>query len=201
MRRATFLLLAIVLLAAACRVYISSTSGTFFFSFNTGFEGWSTRGTDLQFGDGTVSWSITLTQAKAYEGSTSVELFLNNLNGEGKIWIEKPFAVKPHRTYQVTVEYALSPVLAWDELDSFRLITAALPSSPRSSADLTGYYFDPKLNGPPAPSGSQWAVKRFQFTVASGDQSSLYVVVGMWGVWDAPLSMWIDSLKVDLQEG
>ena len=199
MRRWSLLLLAAVFLAA-CGVYVSSTSGTFFFSFSTGWDGWETQATDLEIAGGSIHWSITLTNDKAFDGSSSLRFDLDNQNGDGKIWIEKPFAVKPHRTYRVSVEYALSPVLAWDELDTFQLITAALPAAPRSSADLAGYTFDPKANGPPAPAGSQWATKRFQFTVASGSSSSLYVVVGMWGVWDAPLSMWVDSVKVDLQE-
>ena len=154
MRRLTLALLAPTLLLAACAVFISNSSGTFFFYFNTGWQGWETRGTDLQLGDGSVVWSINLSQELAFEGTSSVAYHLNNQNGAGKIWIERTFSVNPRHTYQVSVEYALSPVLAWDELETFQLITGAFPQPPRTADDLAGCFFDPRTHGDPSAPGS-----------------------------------------------
>ena len=44
----------------------------------------------------------------AQDGSTSVKLYLNNLNDAAKIWIEKTYSVQQSRNYQVKVTYSFA---------------------------------------------------------------------------------------------
>ena len=76
------------------------------FSFEHDMEGWIINGTDLD--NPPVEWSIERSQDIASNGETAVRLYLNNMNDAGKIWIELPFDVEPHRAYEVHLEYDLA---------------------------------------------------------------------------------------------
>ena len=81
------------------------TEATYYYSFEYGMQGWVADGTDLEIGDGEIDWSITRTREEQYHGNYSLKYYLDNINDAGKIWIEKPFRVRPYGNYEVTVSY------------------------------------------------------------------------------------------------
>jgi hypothetical protein len=103
-----------------------------FFSFEQDFEGWAANGLDLELGSGTIPWSITRSQDMARDGQTSAKLFLDNLNDEGKIWIQRPFTLHPSQTYQVQVRYLIA-----GPTGPGAMIAGALTSPPTTRVPLS----------------------------------------------------------------
>ena len=89
-------------------------------------DNWTTNGTDLS--DPQDSWWINRTTKQSYDGPTSLELTLDNLNDAGKIWIQRPFHVDPSTQYLVTVSYQFGT--SDYGMNLFRIITAVTTEPP-----------------------------------------------------------------------
>lgn len=191
-------LLLLVLLLGACTVAVRVRNGDFFFSFESSFDGWAAQGTDLQLGGGTIRWSITRSQLQARDGITSVEFFLENFNDAGKIWVEKAFALKPRGVYRVTVQYAFGPSHP-GSTDVARLITGVFVQPPRTGADLAPA-FQESTNAGSGSGTLRWVEKSYTFDAQADANGNLYVVVGIWGVWETPMTFYFDSVRVTIDE-
>ncbi len=87
MRRLAISLAAFAAVFVACDDDTTGPDGIVRFqtSFESGFDGFTADGTDLD--DPPIEWSIERTDEQADEGAWSVQLDLDNLNDAGKIWI------------------------------------------------------------------------------------------------------------------
>jgi len=166
-----------------------------FFSFEADMEGWNPNGTDLDLGNTFIEWSITRNQELAKDGNTSIKFDLNNLNDAGKIWIERPFAVQPHRTYHVRIEYAFASADSGD-VNNFTILTGVLPKPPRTRDDLIPTYQEDTGNG--GHLGYTWLDKKYEWTVRSGGDGTLYVIIGIWGTFEVQRIYYVDSVRVTL---
>jgi hypothetical protein len=165
------------------------------YSFENDLEGWSVNATDV-WGDAPVAWSVTRSQERAKDGSTSVKFDLVNSNDAEKIWIEKAFAVEPNEVYHVDVEYALaSNEPSIDIVSSFTVITGVVRKSPKTRDDLAPAFKD-STRKPDAQSGYGWFEKGYDFVVPSDDTAVLYVIVGIWGDWEVHKTYYVDDVKV-----
>lgn len=162
------------------------------FSFDLDLEGWSARGIDLDLGGGLVEWSIERAEEPVYAGTGSAELYLENWNDQGKIWLERAFALEPNTTYEVEVSYAFG-TSDYGGGNLWNIITGVHSSQPQSHADLT--YQGITGTGSDSP-GFSWLMKRYSFTVATGCSGDLYVTIGVWGNWETPRTYYVDELQI-----
>lgn len=200
LKNCSSLLLGFLVLAFGCKTEISeSFEITYRSSFENDLDDWSPHGTDLQLGNGTIEWSITRSQDRATEGSSSAKYFLNNLNDAGKIWLERSFAVASSSMYQVKVTYDFAS-RDFGSVNLFTIITGVYVDPPRSRDALQASYQGNTGNGSPNDVGYQWLPKQYEFTVSSGSSSTLYVVIGVWGTWQGPRTYYVDNVRVTLTE-
>lgn len=174
-----------------------SDEASFFFSFEEGMQGWEARATDLELANSTIDWSITRSQENVKNGSSSLRFILENWNDMGKIWVERSFAVKPDTRYTVKVSYAFASA-DWGDANFFTIITGVLHESPTSRDELV--YQGNTGNGAGSDVGCLWMEKSYSFSVESDVTGKLYVVVGVWGVWETPRTYYLDELNVVFTE-
>ena len=167
------------------------------FSFEVDMQGWEARAMDLELANSTIDWSIARSQKRASEGGSSLRLYLENWNDMGKIWIEQGFVVKPNARYVVNVSYAFASA-DWGDANLFEIITGVLQEPPRSRYDLL--YQGGTGNGAGSDVGYVWLEKSYSFSVESDVTGKLYVVVGVWGVWETPRTYYLDSVRVVFTE-
>jgi hypothetical protein len=166
----------------------------FFFSFEADMEGWEVKGMDLELGNSTIEWSIARSQERATNGSSSLRLFLENWNDMGKIWVERGFVLKPNTTYRVDVSYAFASA-DWGVANFFRIITGVLQEPPKTRDELV-YQGDTGNGHPDSDVGYVWLDKSYTFTVQSNVDGEIYVILGVWGVWETPRTYYLDSIRV-----
>jgi hypothetical protein len=166
----------------------------FFSSFEDDMEGWEARGMDLELGNSTIEWSIARSQERAKDGSSSLRLFLENWNDMGKIWVERGFVLKPSTMYRVDVSYALASA-DWGVANFFRIITGVLQETPKTRDELI-YQGDTANGNPDSDVGHVWLNKSYTFMVQSNVDGEVYVILGVWGVWETPRTYYLDSIRV-----
>jgi len=162
-----------------------------FYSFENDLEGWSINGTDLNLDE----WAITRSQDMATDGLNAVKLDLTNNNDAGKIWIEKPFLVEQNRLYEVNVSYSLASTDG--DLGAFVIITGALKQRPATRNDLIPAFRESTNKLKPKP-GYRWLDKRYEFAVSSGQATSLWIVIGIWGTFEIRNIYYVDSVRVGI---
>ena len=165
----------------------------FFFSFEDDMQQWEARAMDLELANSTIDWSIVRSQERAKNGSSALKFYLENWNDMGKIWIERCFVVKPNTLYRVDVSYALASA-DWGVANFFRIITGILQEPPKTRDELV--YQGHTGNGADSDVGYVWLDKSYNFTVQSDWSGKLYVIIGVWGVWETPRTYYLDNLKV-----
>jgi hypothetical protein len=170
-------------------------SHSYFFSFEQGMRGWELNGTDL--GDPPITWSIERSDEMAKSGEISLKFVLANLNDAGKIWIERPFLLKPNRLYHINVKYTFASA-DWGDVNLFTIITGVVQEPPQTRYDLvcqgdTG-------NGSDTNVGYIWLRKDYDFFVRSSHDGKLYVVIGIWGTWETTRIYYFDNVKITFTE-
>jgi hypothetical protein len=163
-----------------------------FSSFETGMDGWSADATDLAIGGGEIDWHISRSTVRAFDGTVSIENFMDNRNDAGKVWIERPFAVAPGN-YVVNVSYRLASH-ASSPIGAFSVITNSLAYDPEVAADLKLNPQDTTYNGGVAD--WVWLDKRYSFKVASTGQ--VWVAIGIWGNFEVPQTYYFDAVTVSI---
>lgn len=167
------------------------------YSFESDMEGWTEKATDLESGSKTIDWSVTRSQERAKDGNVSIKLYLDNINDQGKIWIQNAFTVEPNQFYQAKVSYALASK-DWGDLNHFTIITGILQKDPQTRDDLTFSFQDKTGNSESADAGYKWLQKEYQITLRSGETGILYVVIGIWGTWETSRTYYIDDVLITL---
>lgn len=191
MKLKVFSCLVILILAilTGCEGSGIPSSGTLMFSFEEGMEGWVTNGTDLE--NPPVEWSIERSKDIASDGNTAVRLYLNNMNDAGKIWIERPFDGEPNRVYQVHVEYDFASA-DWGDMNLWTIITGVVPESAKTGLVFQG---DTANNAKPE-AGFTWLHKSYDFSVESGPEGKVYVLIGVWGTWETARTYYLDNVSI-----
>jgi hypothetical protein len=164
--------------------------GSEFYSFENDMEGWTPHAVDLELSNDSIDWSIARSQDIWEDGAASVKFDLNNLNDNGKIWIERPFSVEPKKKYKISVDYAFHSNDCGDS-PRFKIITGVFRKQPQSGDDLVDA-FQGKTTG----CVWGWLHKSYEFTVKSKKSDMLYVVIGIRGTEQAHRTYNLDSVCV-----
>jgi len=181
----------LLLMFVGCGEPIAPTPDNYLFSFERDMEDWIANGTDLD--NPPVEWSIERSQDIASNGETAVRLYLNNMNDAGKIWIEQPFDVEPDRAYQAHLEYDLASA-DWGDVNLWTIITGVLPKSPELGLVYQGH----TGNNAEPEDGFVWLQKSYNFSVNSGPEGKLYVMIGVWGTWETARTYYLDNVNISL---
>lgn len=168
------------------------TVNTTYTSFENGMDNWTANGTDLT--DPPIVWSINRTTRQASSGNTSIELYLNNLNDQGKIWIQKTFPAKPDTPYHVTIFYMLGT--SDYGMTTFQLITGA-SGQPPTKAGLT---IQGSTDNGRENNTLTWLPKTYEFFTTTDNTSTLYASIGIWGTFETNRTYYLDEVEVRIQE-
>jgi hypothetical protein len=171
----------------------SAPSATF--SFESGLEGWTPKGTDLS--DPPIQWSIESSSDRASDGTHSAKFELSNLNDAGKIWLERPFAVQPNHSYHVTVQLSLG-TQDFGQANLFEIIAGVRTTPAVDRNDLT--YQDHTGNGADHDVGYQWLEKSYDFYLMSGADGTFYIDIGIWGTWETLRTYYMDNVRITISD-
>ena len=195
-----FLVLAAPLTMCCCGSDVSAPrkdKAGYFYSFEDGMQGWGARGLDLELGDDFIEWSIRPTDEKAKDGSTGLELYLENWNDAGKIWIERAFQVKSKRRYRLELKYWFCTA-DFGLANLWTIISGVVPDSPETRDDLV--YDGHTGNGAESDVGYRWIEKSFNLIAEPDSDGTLYVLIGVWGTWETPRRYYLDSVSIVLTQ-
>lgn len=184
-------LLSIILLIAlaGCDGSAIPTSGTHTFSFEGDMEEWVANGTDLN--NPQVEWSIERSEDIASDGKTAVRLYLNNLNDAGKIWIQRQLDAEANRDYHVHLQYDFASA-DWGDMNLWTIITSVSPQPP-----VPGLLYQGDTgNGARPEDGFVWLHKGYDFDITSGSDGKVYIVIGVWGTWEAARTYYLDNVGI-----
>src|SRR3990172_2113603 len=183
------IVLVIVLLVAALALGPLSVQR---FSFEGSMGGWTLAATGILLNGTGIDWFIRFPTYGASHGNTSLMFYLDKMNDAGKIWIERPFALRPDAAYRVTIE-AIFVSAGFGQFNHWRLIAGAFPKPPTTAAELTPAFRDSTGNGASDDVGYVWLAKRYTSEVRSSAASSLVVVFGIWGTCEGPRTYYVDD--------
>jgi len=161
-------------------------------SFEDSMDNWTVNGTDLS--DPPIHWSITRTTEQAADGNTSLKLTLDNVNGAGKIWIQRALPAQPDTQYYITVSYQLA---SSDYGTTVFTIITGVTAEPPLTAGLT---YPETTDNQHNTSDLVWLPKSDEFVTTTGDTGLLYTSIGVWGTNEANRTYYLDDVTVTLRK-
>jgi hypothetical protein len=162
------------------------------FIFDADMEGWQGVATDTL--NPPIDWHVEHTTAEAYTGDGAVELFLNNINDQGKVWLERAYTLVPGAIYQVDLEYTFG-TSDWGNVNLFTIIAGVHDEPPRSAEELT-FQDEDTGHGGDEDVGLVWEERSYSFTVEAPSDGTVHVALGVWGTWETARTYFVDALTV-----
>ena len=163
------------------------------FSFETDLSDWAPRGSDLT--DPPVVWEVARSSDQASDGEHAIRLRLDNLNSQGKIWIERRYEVEENQVYSVKVSFDFGSA-DWGDVNLWRILAGGGTDSPAVTGSLS--VREDSGNGESSDNGYQWVPKSYEIEVRSGTDRELFVYVGIWGASAFLRTYYIDKIQVVL---
>lgn len=188
-------LLVIGVAAAGCEL---ANPHEYNYSFEEGMDSWQPRRADIELGQDTIAWHIRRTDTLASDGTYSLELYIENYNDAGKIWVERALNVESGRHYHISVSYSFASA-DWGMANLFNLVTGVMRRPPRNAADIVNAVQDNTGNGLDEDSGYAWLKKSFDYEVDSDSSGTIYVFIGVWGTWETPRTYYLDDVTIELR--
>ena len=161
------------------------------FTFEANMEGW--RAVAIDTLNPPIDWHVRHTTDEAVVGEGSVELQLDNLNDQGKVWMERAFELEPDQEYDVMVEYAFG-TSDWGDVNLFTIIAGVHTDPPRSAEDLT--FQGETGHGEDSDVGLVWLDKSYDFSVTAPADGDVHVTIGVWGTWETLRTYYVDDVSV-----
>ncbi len=192
-----------LLLAAALAGCSENSTGpgpvakSYTFTFENGAQGWEAHGADLELDGQTIPWAVMRSRDRATSDSWSMRFFMNNLNDAGKIWMQRAFTLEPDTTYTVSIEYDFATA-DYGDLNHFTIIAGASAQPPQNGKGLN--FQADTGNGARSDVGHIWLEKRHTFTVDTGPDGMVYIVLGVWGTWETARTYYIDTVDIRFSE-
>lgn len=163
-------------------------------SFEGGYEGWIPDAADFMPGP---NWHIRPSTFLAYSGDWSLEFHMDNWNDQTKIWIEKPFEVAAGQAYNVSVRWRFASH-DWGIANHFILLAAVIDRDPETINDFENI----GNTGNGDVQDWVWLQKSYFKRIVPGGgigtKRTIWVAIGVWGVWETPRTYYVDHLSVDI---
>jgi hypothetical protein len=161
------------------------------FSFDDDLQGWEPVAIDTL--NPPIEWRVEHTDQEGYEGDGAVELFLNNINDAGKVWIEGAVELVPGINYDVDISYKLG-TSDWGDVNLFTIITGVNEVPPRDAEDL--FFQGDTGHDQGQDAGLVWLDKAYQFDISPLTSGLVYVSIGVWGTFESPRTYYIDEVLI-----
>lgn len=161
------------------------------YSFESGLDGWFGNGVDLT--DPIVTWSVQASSEQASMGASSAQLYVDNVNGMAKVWMERAAVVGPSVAYDVDISFDFGTA-DFGEINLWRILAGAHTGSPGTAAALTVQ--DATGNGSAANVGVKWLQKSYRQRAVSDSGGRIQIVIGVWGTWATPRTYYIDNVRL-----
>jgi hypothetical protein len=183
--------------AEACGDGLGPPETSLHFSFEQDMGGWTPAAADTGAPGGAYApWSIERTADIAFEGAHALTFDVVNNTDAAKIWIVRPFAVTPGRSYQVDISFAFA-TRDWGDANLFTLLAGSFLAPPSDGPTLlAGTRHESTGNGANHDVGYQWLRRTFRVSARPDGNGMLFVVVGIWGTWETPRTYYVDDLSV-----
>lgn len=162
------------------------------FTFEADMEGW--EGVAIDTLNPPIDWHVEHSSTEGHTGEGAVELFLENLNDQGKVWIERPFVLEAGRAYEVDVEYAFG-TSDWGDVNLFTIIAGVHEEPPRSPEDLH-FQDEDTGHGGNENVGLVWEERNHSLQIVAPSDDTVYIALGVWGTWEAARTYLLDDLTV-----
>ena len=163
------------------------------FSFETDLSDWAPRGIDLA--DPLVVWEVVRSSDQASDGEQAIRLRLDNLNSQGKIWIERRYEVEENQFYSVKISFDFGSA-DWGDVNLWRLLAGSGTDSPAVTGSLS--VRGDSGNGESSDQSFQWVPKTYEIELGSDTDSELFVYVGIWGTSPFLRTYYLDNIQVVL---
>ncbi len=167
----------------------------FSFGFETGLNGFSADGADLEVGGEEIDWSIASSSEEVHEGSASAKLYADNLTDAAKIWLEQPLELEPGTQYEVQIDFDFA-TLDIGDFNHWTIIAGVLDSDPEDGSDLEPIYRGSTSAEADTAQSHVWLARTYTQTVTTGADGKLWLALGVWGTWETARTYYIDKLKV-----
>jgi hypothetical protein len=187
-------LLALCGLLGACGAP-THTSGSY--SFEGSLQGWNAGAADVTVDEIPLDWSVAATKERSFDGTWSARIFVDNRSEAAKVWLSRTYQLRPLRSYDVHVEFALGTSDP-GPAGAFRILAGAEPSIPANGDDAISLARDDTGNGGAA--GVAWVLKTYDSIATTGPSGDLTAVVGIWGTFEVTRTYYLDSLAVQFTE-
>ena len=161
------------------------------FTFSQDMDGWQAAATDTL--NPPIEWHVRHSTEESVVGDGAVELFLENLNDQGKIWMERSFELEPGVFYDVDIEFAFG-TSDWGQVNLFTVIAGVHAEPPRDAEDLT--FQDDTGHGGDEDVGLVWEDRTYRLSTQAPADGSVYVTIGVWGTWETARTYFVDDVTV-----
>ena len=180
--------------AAACGPG-TQTSGSY--SFEGSLQGWRAGAVDVAPSATPDGWSIAATSDAAFEGAWSARFFLDNRGGRAKVFLSRPYALKPFQAYDVHLEFALG-TSDGDPAAAFRVLAGAAQFPPANGD--AAIFLAQDDTGSAGTTRLSWVPKSYDAFATTGPSGEMSAVVGIWGTSEATRTYYLDALAVVFTE-
>lgn len=171
------------------------SSKEFSFSFESGLDGFSADGTDLEVGGSEIDWSIAGSTDFATDGTHSAKLYANNLTDAAKIWLEKPLSLEPNTSYSVDISFDFATADAGD-FNHWTIVAGLVNDDPEVSADINQIYQgDTAAQADLVPSHI-WLPKTYHQEITTDGDGKAWLTLGVWGTWETARTYYIDKVRI-----
>ncbi len=162
-------------------------------SFEAGLGDWIPFGIDLL--SPPVAWEVARSTDRASDGTQAIRVRLNNLNGRGKVVLERKYAVAKDQLYTVVISFDFATA-DFGDIGLWRILAGASPDSPTRSNSVAPR--ESTGNGLAADGGYRWLPKSYTMEARSDAKGEMFVHVGVWGTSEVLRTYYIDKLEVTL---
>lgn len=157
--------------------------------FEDGFGDW-VIGADVPLDPNTghyIEWNITRSTDTASSGQYSLKFFINGLQDDGTIWIERRISVRRDTQIEVSVSFDF-----YSDSESFNTIAVicvyAGVRKPRFEEDFTVIGSANEVKG--------WKRYNYAVRVDSGSSEEIWVALGISVRWETYMTYFIDNVEV-----
>jgi hypothetical protein len=176
--------LLVALTAAVTALAVPAAATTVRESFEQNLGGWQADT------DGRArAWQIYPTTDRAVDGTHALGLFLNGMNDDGTIWIERPFAARPGATVPVTVSFWLYSEGGGD-VNAWSVVGYAGTRDPETTADIRSVVGSLTKKG--------WTQFTFTRKVTTDAGGTVWVAVGLWANYEVVRTSYLDLVETTI---
>jgi len=166
---------------------------TFSFGFENGLEDWMPDADvpqDPNRPGESVAWSIEVAGNVSFAGNKSALLYIDGLQDDGTIWLERKISTQPNAVKNVSVSFQF-----WSETESFNEIAVVVGyvgiENPEAEEDFE------ILGG--ANQAEGWKAYSFSSQVETDGSGDVYVALGISVRWETHMTYFIDDIAITVE--